>query len=146
MKAVILTAGRGGRLGAVLGNRPKGLLTAGECTLIERQIRTLRACGVESIVVVAGYRAADIRRASGRGVEIVHNLRFAATNSLYSLWLARDLLSDGFIVMNGDVLFHPQLLRDLLSSRYEDAVLVCPRGSGPAYGDEEMKVTVRRGL
>jgi choline kinase len=146
MRAVILAAGRGGRLRAVLGARPKGLAKTGDCTLLERQIRTLRACGIERIAVVAGYRAADIRGACGRGVDIVHNLRFAATNSLYSLWLASDLLRDGFIVLNGDVLFHPQILRDLLSSRYEDALLFCPRAEGPPYGDEEMKVCVRRGL
>jgi len=146
MRAVILAAGRGGRLRAVLGARPKGLARAGDCTLLERQIRTLRACGIERVAVVAGYCAADVRQACGRGVDIVHNLRYDATNSLYSLWLASDLLRDGFIVLNGDVLFHPQLLRDLLSSRYEDALLFCPRGDHQPYGDEEMKVCVRRGL
>jgi choline kinase len=146
MRAVILAAGRGGRLRPVLGDRPKCLGTAGDCTLLERQIRTLRACGIEEITVVVGYRAQDVRRVCGRGVETVHNPRFASTNSLYSLWLASDLLRDGFVVLNCDVLFHPQLLRDLLSSRYEDALLFCPRAGSAPYGDEEMKVTVRRGL
>lgn len=146
MIAVILAAGRGGRLRTVLGDRPKCLGTAGDCTLIERQIRELRACGIDRLVVVTGYRADAVRQACGSSVEIVHNRRFASTNSLYSLWLASDLLRDGFIVLNCDVLFHPQLLRDLLSSRYEDALLFCPRAGGPPYGDEEMKVTVRHGL
>jgi choline kinase len=47
--------------------------------------------------------------------------------------------------MNGDVLFHPQLLADLLSARYEDALLMSPRPPGIDYSDEEMKVRVRRG-
>ena len=47
----------------------------------------------------------------GPAIDFVHNARFAATNSLYSLWLARELLRDGFVVLNCDVLFHPQLLR-----------------------------------
>jgi choline kinase len=67
------------------------------------------------------------------------------TNSLYSLWLARDLLADGFVVLNGDVLFHPQLLEDLVTARYPDALLMAARQDADTYSDEEMKVRVRRG-
>jgi len=144
MRAVILAAGRGGRLRDVTGNRPKCLARIGERTLIDRQIRALRRCGIDTITVVAGFRAADVRRSCGAGIDFVVNARYASTNSLYSLWLARDLLLDGFVVLNCDVLFHDQLLRDLLSSRDEDALLMAaPRGQ--SYGDEEMKISVRRG-
>ncbi|HKB11661.1 MAG TPA: phosphocholine cytidylyltransferase family protein, partial [Vicinamibacterales bacterium] len=124
--------------------RPKCLARVGDRVLIERQIRSLRTCGIDSITVVAGYRAADVRRSCGAGVDVVVNARHASTNSLYSLWLARDLLLDGCVVLNCDVLFHDQMLRDLLSSRDEDALLIAsPRGQ--RYGDEEMKIRVRRG-
>jgi choline kinase len=145
MRAVILAAGRGGRLSGVVGDRPKGLAIAGDCTLIERQIRALRAAGIDRITVVAGFRAALVRQVCGATVDIVENRRFASTNSLYSLWLARDLLTDGFVVLNCDVLFHPQLLVDLLTARYEDALLMAACGDGVGYSDEEMKVRVRRG-
>ena len=144
MRAIILAAGRGGRLSDVTGNRPKCLARIGDRTLIDRQIRSLRACGIDTITVVAGFRAADVQRSCGTGVDVVVNERYASTNSLYSLWLARDLLMDGFVVLNCDVLFHDQLLRDLLASRDEDALLMqAPRGQ--EYGDEEMKICVRRG-
>ena len=74
------------------------------------------------------------------------NPEYASTNSLYSLWLARDLVRDGFIVLNCDVLFHPQLLHDLLTARVDDALLVSARRDAASYGDEEMKVCIRRGL
>ena len=145
MRAVILAAGRGGRLRGVAGNRPKCLARIGARTLLERQIQALRACGADEIAVVAGYRAADVRAVCGPGVEIVYNTRYAATNSLYSLWLARDLLAGGFVVLNADVLFHPQLLTDLLSARYDDALLMASRSADEPFSDEEMKVQVRRG-
>ena len=144
MRAVILAAGRGGRLRGAAGDRPKCLARVGAKTLIERQIQTLRGCGVREIAVVAGYRAADVRSVCA-GIEIVHNTRFATTNSLYSLWLARGLLTDGFVVLNADVLFHPQLLEDLLTARYPDALLMAARQDADRYSDEEMKVRVRRG-
>lgn len=146
MRGIILAAGRGGRLQGVIGERPKCLARVGERTLLERQIEALRAAGVDPITVVAGYRCDDVRRACPPGVEIVLNTRYASTNSLYSLWLVRDLLVDGFVVLNCDVLFHPQLLTDLLTARYEDALLVATRADGGPYGEEEMKVHIRRGL
>jgi L-glutamine-phosphate cytidylyltransferase len=145
MRAVILAAGRGGRLRGVAGDRPKCLARVGARTLLERQIQSLRACGADEIAVVAGYRAAEVRGLCGPGVDIVHNSRYATTNSLYSLWLARDLLADGFVVLNADVLFHPQILADLLSARYDDALLMASRNGDEPFSDEEMKVQVRRG-
>lgn len=144
MRAVILAAGRGNRLRAVTGDRPKCLARVGNRTLLERQIRALRGCGIDSIVVVAGHRADEVRRACGPNIDIVVNTRYESTNSLYSLWLARDLLGDGFVVLNCDVLFHPQLLVDLLTARDEDALLMAAR-RGHTYSDEEMKIRVRGG-
>lgn len=145
MKAVILAAGRGGRLRGAAGDRPKCLARVGARTLLERQLQALHACGVDDIAVIAGHRAADVRAVCGPRVDIIVNTRYAATNSLYSLWLARDLLSAGFVVLNADVLFHPQLLRDLLTARYEDALLVAACEDTRPYGDEEMKVRLRGG-
>lgn len=146
MRAVILAAGRGGRLQGVIGDRPKCLARVGDRTLLERQIEALQAAGVSRITVVGGYRIEMIRRICPRSVEFVHNARYASTNSLYSLWLARDVLVDGFLVLNCDVLFHPQMLDDLLTARCDDALLVAARRDGPPYGDEEMKVRIRNGL
>ena len=115
MRAVILAAGRGERLRGIVGDRPKGLAVVGERTLIERQIDALRDCGIDRITVVAGYRAAMVRRVCGPGVETIENRRFQSTNSLYSLWLARERLTDGVVVLNCDVLFHPELLTSLLT-------------------------------
>jgi len=145
MRAVILCAGRGGRLRQITGDRPKCLASVGGTTLLDRQLHALRACGLTAITVVTGYRAADVRQVCGPAVDFVHNGRYAVTNSLYSLWLARDLLRDGFVVLNCDVLFHRQVLADLLTARYDDALLVAFRGDGETYGDEEMKVRVRNG-
>ena len=65
-----------------------------------------------------------MRRACGSGVRFVENPAFAATNSLYSLWLARAVLTEGFVVINCDVLFHPAHAGDLLTARHENALLV----------------------
>jgi choline kinase len=147
LRAIILAAGRGGRLRGVTGNHPKCLARIGALTLVERQVAALRRCGVNAITVVAGYRATEVRRVC-RGVDFAYNERFESTNSLYSLWLVRDLIAGGFLVLNADVLFHDQLLVDLLTARYDDALLVAAPPAfegGAAFTDEEMKVKTRGG-
>ena len=143
MRALILAAGKGSRLTDTIGDKPKCLLRLGDKTLIERQIDALRNVGIDDIVAIVGCQHDRVKRTCGRRIAYIENARYAQTNSLYSLWLARPLLLDGFVVLNCDVLFHQQLLTDLLTSRYDDALLISY--SGDPLGDEEMKIKVRRG-
>ncbi|HKG23371.1 MAG TPA: phosphocholine cytidylyltransferase family protein, partial [Blastocatellia bacterium] len=146
MRAIILAAGRGARLNGLIGDDPKCLVKIGGATLIERQIATLRALGLDRITVVVGFGADRVREVCGGAVDYVENANFDKTNSLYSLWLTRHQMADGFIVLNSDVLVHPSLVKDLLACRHEDALLVDYRdGLTAPYGDEEMKVRVRDG-
>jgi L-glutamine-phosphate cytidylyltransferase len=144
MKGVILAAGRGARLNGDRGDMPKCLVTLGGETMLSRNVRLLRAVGIEEVVVVVGCAAEAVRRTCP-DVTFVENEIFAQTNSMYSLWLARTLLTGGFVVMNCDVLVHPQLVVDLVSARHEDALLLAYRDETTSYSDEEMKVRVRRG-
>src|SRR3954454_10821849 len=146
MRGIILAAGKGSRLNGTIGDKPKCLLRVGGKTLVQRQIEALKGVGITDIVVVVGCQADVVRRSCGSRVTYVENARYAQTNSLYSLWLARPLLYDGFVVMNCDVLFHPQMLSDLVTSRYEDALLMASQENDvDSFGDEEMKILVRRG-
>ena len=146
MRGIILAAGKGSRLNGTAGESPKCLVKVGGETLIERQIRMLRRAGIDDIVVVVGCQAEQVRRACGQDITYVENSEYAQTNSMYSLWLARPLLYEGFVVLNCDVLFHPVLLNDLISARHENAILLAYREAGePPFSDEEMKVQVRCG-
>lgn len=146
MRGIILAAGRGSRLNGTAGDNPKCLVSLGGMSLIERQIRALRRTGVHDIAIVVGCQADRVRAECGRSITYIENRRFAETNSLYSLWMARALLCSGAVILNCDVLFHPDLLHDLVTSRHDAAVLVAYRDADdPAFGDEEMKVKVQSG-
>jgi choline kinase len=143
VKGIILAAGTGTRLnGAAV--RPKCLVEIGGLSLLRRQIRALRRSTIDDIVVVLGFEGNSIRNECDEGVRFVENPRFAQTSSLYSLWLARHHLTDGFVVLNSDVLFHPQILKDLLESSHDNALLISyQRETAEPLGDEEMKVKVK---
>ncbi|MEJ7709174.1 MAG: NTP transferase domain-containing protein [Pyrinomonadaceae bacterium] len=100
MRAIILAAGRGARLNGIIGTDPKCMLRVGGLTLLERQIQELKSLDVDDVTVVVGYAAEQVRQAYSFAVDFIENKVFDQTNSLYSLWMARDLLLDGFVVMN----------------------------------------------
>jgi choline kinase len=144
MNAIILAAGKGTRLdGAAV--KPKCLVEVGGATLLHRQIEALQSLNVQKIVVVIGFGGDSIREECSDEISFVENIHFAETSSMYSLWLAREHLADGFVVLNSDVLFHPQMLANLLESERDDALLISDTDPNP-LGDEEMKVKVKEEL
>ncbi|KAF5430040.1 Choline kinase, partial [Candidatus Methanophagaceae archaeon] len=92
------------------------------------------------VCVVVGYRADMIRSAIGDRCHYIYNDRYSDTNSLYSLWLARDWVSDDFILINSDVLAHPQIFWHLFL-RPGNALVYDSRSGAE---EENMKVTVVR--
>jgi choline kinase len=144
MKGIILAAGKGARFEGSNGD-PKCLAHIGGMTLIERQVESLRKAGIDEITVVVGFGGERIRAVLGTRVRYVENLIFEQTDSLYSLSLARDAMSGGFVVLNSDVLFTPRMLDDLLGVPHEDALLVHYLDHTAQLGSEEMKVQIRAG-
>jgi MurNAc alpha-1-phosphate uridylyltransferase len=67
MKAMILAAGRGERMGPLTALRPKPLLEIGGVSLIERHVARLAECDVDEIVINLSYRGTQIRERLGDG-------------------------------------------------------------------------------
>ena len=67
MRAMILAAGRGERMGALTATQPKPLLAIGDRSLIERHVVRLAASGIEEIVINLSYRGSEIRKRLGDG-------------------------------------------------------------------------------
>ncbi len=140
MKAIILAAGASKRLGKLTENLPKCLLPLGDRTIIEHQTGNLRSCGITDIIVVTGFCEELLRQRCGTSFRYVRNPVFATTNSIYSLWLAREEAQEDFVVLNSDVVFHQGILTKLLNAPYADALAV---SFHDRMGDEEMKVRVQ---
>jgi len=145
MKAIILAAGKGTRLNGV-ELKPKCLFEVDGVTLLQRQMSALEEARIDQVVLVLGFEAERIKNHCAPNVEFVTNERFGETSSLYSLWLAKEHLTEGFVVLNCDVLFPPELLTRLLTSPFPDALLVdFVDKQNNQLGDEEMKVKVNEG-
>lgn len=122
--AIILAAGSGSRLLPHTAHIPKCLTPIAGQPILRYQIAALRQCGVDDIVIVVGYLAEHIRDYVDSSVTLVENREYATTNSSYSLWLARQHMSNGFLHLNSDLLFEPAMLRTLLEAPDENAIIV----------------------
>ncbi len=132
MKAIIMAAGMGSRLQNIIGDKPKSLIIADGETLIARMVRILRSRNVKDITVITGYKEELIHHTLGSQVNYFHNSQFANTNSITSLWQAKELLTGDVILMNADLYVEEQIIDIVLaqnrpvvmlsdSSRIEDA-------------------------
>ncbi len=136
--ALILAAGRGSRLGL---DRPKCLAEVGGRALVRHQLDAIEGAGADRITVVVGHEHERVEAAVEGKADVVLNERFAETNSLYSFWLARHVVSGDVLILNSDVLFAPTLLGDLLA--VEGSALAIDSNSGEE--DEHMKARTRDG-
>ncbi len=141
MRGLILAAGRGSRLGDYANGTPKCLLEVGRRRLIEHQLEALAEAGVAPVAMVVGYGADEVREAVGIRAEYIHNRRWDQTNSVYSYHLAREWLTGPIVLLNCDVLFHPEILSRLLAVKGDVLAYDSSSGSAP----EHMKVKVENG-
>ena len=146
MKALILSAGQGSRLLPLTAESPKCLLPIGPLSLIEWQLQSLIACDVDEVVVVTGYRsdkvAETLARWDGCGLAIrtVFNPFFNVADNLASCWLARHEMDRDFLIINGDTLFEPEILKTVLASPTAPITITIDRK--PCYDSDDMKVQV----
>lgn len=146
MRAVILAAGLSTRIRSITNGTPKCLLRFGNRTILDFQIESLFNAGIESLAIVTGYGQEHIfehvarRQAEKRdSIRFIVNPKFATTNNIYSLWLARHWVhGSSFICLNADVLFHPEILLPAIRTTADISMIV-----DDEWRDETMKVIIR---
>jgi choline kinase len=107
VKAIILAAGRGSRMGGMTAERPKCLTQLAGKPLLDWQIEALRDAGAESIAVVKGYLAETISRPD---LESFINPRWSETNMVGSLACAREWLTrHTCLVSYSDIVYRPDI-------------------------------------
>ena len=118
MKAIITAAGSGTRMHPLAQDIPKCMLPLHNETILGRQLRILKDCGVSDITIVAGFHKEVIIDKFAKVASIRYNSQYEITNNLFSLWIARDTLTDDTILLNADGVFSEQPIRDLITSKH----------------------------
>ncbi|WP_335940665.1 phosphocholine cytidylyltransferase family protein [Streptomyces sp. PTD5-9] len=124
MRAVILAAGRGSRLGPLSDSRPKPLLSLAGIPLLTRLLHSLNMAGCHLATLVTGYRAGELAAHVSHACT-VHNPDWEHASIAASLLAAADAgaLDHGAIVTYGDIVVEPRVFTALMAAPPAD---VCP--------------------
>jgi choline kinase len=114
-RAVILAAGLGLRLNPLTNGAPKCLTEVNGTPILFNALRNLSALGIKYCTLVVGYLSPVIRETVGSNFEgirldYIENEVYRSTNDMYSLWLARGVVEQGVVVLEGDIFFRAAAL------------------------------------
>ena len=118
--ALLLAAGTGSRLTPLTDSTPKCLLAVNEISILERLVSSLRDHNFNRLVIVIGHQGECIRdylgtRKGGMDITYITSTLYKTTNNIYSLWLAREVIDEPFLLIESDLVFDTEMLTDMLS-------------------------------
>lgn len=114
MRAILLAAGRGSRMGGLTGEQPKCLVRIAGRTLLDWQLAALRDAGIHDIAIVRGYLADHLQPA---GCKFFENPQWAETNMVATLARAGEWLEQhDCLVSYSDIVYHPDILTQLAAN------------------------------
>src|SRR2546426_11076261 len=130
MKAVILAAGEGARMGPFTSSVPKVMSPVGNRPLLEYVVQALAENGVRDLIFVVGYRRERIQShfqdGKSFGTHITYVTQTKQLGTAHAIWEARGHLEDPFIVLNGSNMVDGRFVEDLLAAAPK------PCGAAPA--------------
>ena len=130
MQAIILAAGMGKRLGELTQGNTKCMIRVGSETLIERVLRQLDALHLSRIIIVIGYKGAELQEYLANvsvqtPLVFVENPIYDKTNNIYSLYLAKDYMREqDTLLLESDIIIEDAVLSKLVHHPYPDLALV----------------------
>ena len=120
-KTLIVAAGLGSRLKSHTENLPKCMLDFGGKTLLERQIKAYKDCGVNDITVVRGYKKNKIKY---KNLNYIDNTDYENNNILNSIFYGEEVINGNIIIAYSDILFESSVVKRLLESDHDISVVV----------------------
>ena len=144
---IVLCGGLGSRLETITQDKPKCAVNVAGASILHRLVAQLSHASADAhIVVVTGYRAADVETHLAEltlpRVRTVHNPQYESTNNMFSLSRAfgSEIADKPVLVMNGDLVYDVELVRNMLLDRNDapDLAILTDLGTWDA---ESMKVS-----
>ena len=118
MKAVILLAGKGRRLGELAKIRHKSLIVLGDKPLLGHLIDGLLYCGLDEIIPIVGHNKEEVLKylkdnySNKITISPVINPKYKTANNMVSLWCAKHFLNNkAFILLNGDLVLNKLIIK-----------------------------------
>ncbi len=155
MKAVILAAGKGSRLGSLTADIPKPMLPLhNNIPMLQMILRGIRDAGISEFIIITGYLAYTIREYFGDGSRFNITPQYIVQGTLNgtggAVSLARSFVEDSpFLMSFGDILISPHNYQRLVDDYRNDPstiIMVNPvddpyKGSAVYFDEETGKIS-----
>ena len=117
--ALLLAAGTGSRLSPATNGTHKCLTEVNGVPILRQQVSSLERWGFEHLQVVLGYQARQVREfldgcQADLKIDYLYNPLYRTTNNIYSLWLARKVIEEPFLLLECDLFFEAGQLEGML--------------------------------
>ena len=143
MKAIILAAGKATRLLPLTKSMPQCMLKLGNETILEKQVKYLKNSGIYSITVVTGYLSEKVEKfCKELGIKTMFNPFYEVSGMALTLWVIKDELKDGFLLLYSDVVFEPKIIQGLLKNKGD----ICLAIKKDGLREEAEKVIEKEGI
>ncbi len=120
MKAIILCAGMGTRVGNHTSEIPKCMLDILGTNILEIQVKQFKKLDINHIYVIGGHFAHKIKNPY---IEVIENKMYKTTNMFYSLMCAKDIFNDDIVISYGDIIYFFDILKVLIRDKRRDIVV-----------------------
>jgi choline kinase len=144
MRAIILSAGIGSRLGELTRNVTKGLVSVGGKKLIDYLFDFLDMDSFQEILVVGGHYYMDLKRyidsKNMERVRVIENERYLKGNIFSLIRGLEEFTNDSFLITNVDHIYPPVMFERMRES-FEFITAMCDFDR--RLGDDDMKVKLR---
>jgi choline kinase len=146
MKAIILAAGIGKRLGTTSNQKPKCLLPFDGVSLLHRHLAILEYYNIGEICIITGYESGMIEQALRTiplNAQLIYNSQYQR-GSVISLWSAHPYLiaGDDILLMDADVLYDHNIIGKLVNTSHHNCFLFDRKFEA---GDEPVKLCISNG-
>jgi choline kinase len=139
MKALITAAGLGSRMGKLTNITNKCVLEVNKIPIIVHLVNNLNLFGINDIYVIVGYKSDKIIDLLKNRVKYLYNNDFETTGILDSIYITEQMLSgQEFVVMTGDSVMHPDILKNIINENGDIIVSVDKK----KCDEEDVKVII----
>jgi len=117
--ALLLAAGTGSRLFPLTKSSPKCLTLVNGKSILERLVNNLKKQGFNRLVIVTGYEKECImdflgNKSGNLSIEYIYSPLYLTTNNIYSLWMARNIMDEPFVLFESDLVLNTSLLDEMV--------------------------------
>jgi len=148
MKAMILASGIGKRMMPLTKSIPKCLIKLNGKTVLGHELDHILSCGIKKAIITTGHFEEQVKEFMKKNypnieVEYAKNEKYAETNYIYSMFMAKDMIDDNILLMHSDMVFDRILLKRLLESEHKNAVLINNKNEPP---EKDFKGKIEGGI